>query len=261
MMVKFWKNMIFEDIASLDKAKTVVLLPISAIEQHGHHLPVGTDAMILEALLKKFVEEKDFGENNVLVAPQLFVGKSNEHMDFCGTMTFSARTLYSVVEELVDSIVKSGFQKVILTNSHGGNTDLLNLISRDLRIKHKIEIYVMDWWFTPFWSDIMEKEKESESPYGVFHACELETSLMLAIAPETVSSERVVDETPDDMFRSNKQITLFGPVNMGWRTKDVSKSGVIGTPSCASAEKGKKFLDYATDRLEEIVIEVLNFHY
>jgi creatinine amidohydrolase len=165
------------------------------------------------------------------------------------------------VEELVDSIVKSGFQKVILTNSHGGNTDLLNLIARDLRIKHGIEIYVMDWWFTPFWNDIMQTEKESASPYGVFHACELETSLIMAIAPETVCEERIADETPDEMFRDNRHITLYGPVNMGWKTKDVTKSGVIGAPSYASAEKGEKFLAYATDRLEEIVNEVLKFTY
>lgn len=257
-MIAFWKDLISETIASLDKEKSVVLLPISAIEQHGSHLPVGTDAMILEGLLKKFAAEKEF-EENVLIAPQLFVGKSNEHMDFCGTMTFTAKTLYAIVEELVDSIVKSGFQKVILTNSHGGNTDLLNLISRDLRIKYRIEIYVVDWWFTSFWNDIMAEEKESESPYGVFHACELETSLMMALAPETVAKECITDETPDQMFEGKRYITLYGPVNMGWRTKDVTKSGVIGTPSCASAEKGEKFLAYATDRLAEIVKEVLEF--
>lgn len=260
-MIAFWRNLISEDIAALDKEKSVVLLPISAIEQHGHHLPVGTDAMILEGLLQKFAAEKDFGDNHVLIAPQLFVGKSNEHMDFCGTMTFTAKTLYSVVEELVDSIAKSGFRKIILTNSHGGNTDLLNLISRDLRIKYKIQIYVVDWWFTSFWDDIMKIEKESESPYGVFHACELETSLIMALAPETVSVERIIDETPDEMFEGNHHITLFGPVNMGWRTKDVTKSGVIGIPSCASAEKGEAFLAYAVDRLTEIVEEVLNFQY
>jgi len=260
-MVKFWKDVISNDMDEIERDKTVVLLPIAAVEQHGRHLPVGTDSIILEALLKQFVEEKEFPEGNVLVAPQLYVGKSNEHMDFCGTLTLTAKTLYSVVEELVESIVKSGFKKIILTNSHGGNTDLLNMIARDLRIDHHIAIYVFDWWFTDFWADILKEEKQSKSPYGVFHACELETSLILHLAPETVNVDNIVDEVPDEMFKNEQYISLFGPVNLGWKTKDVTRSGVIGTPSLATAQKGAKFMKYAVDKLESIVLEVLRFQY
>lgn len=260
-MVKFWKNIISNDMEEMDKDNSVVLLPIAAIEQHGSHLPVGTDSIILEALLSKFVEEKEFAQGNVLVAPQLYVGKSNEHMGFSGTLTLTAKTLYSVLEELVDSIVKSGFKKIILTNSHGGNTDLLNLIARDLRIKYSIAVYVFDWWFTNFWEDILKEEKQSQSQYGVFHACELETSLMLSIAPETVDKSRIIDETPDEMFEKEDYISLFGPINLGWKTKDVTKSGVIGMPSLATAKKGEKFMTYAVDKLAAIVSEILRFQY
>lgn len=260
-MVKFWKDMISQDLNEMEKDKTVVLLPIAAIEQHGSHLPVGTDSIILEALLKRFVQETEFEGENVLIAPQLYVGKSNEHMEFCGTITLTAKTLYSVIEEIVSSIVKSGFKKIILTNSHGGNTDLLNLIARDLRITYGIAVYVFDWWFTNFWADILKEEKQSESPYGVFHACELETSLMLTIAPKTVKMDRVVDETPDSMFENENYISLFGPINIGWKTKDVTQSGVIGTPSLATADKGEKFMTYAVSKLAAIVSEVLRFQY
>lgn len=260
-MVKFWKDMISQDLNEIEKDKTVVLLPVAAIEQHGSHLPVGTDSIILEALLKKFVQETEFEEGSVLIAPQLYVGKSNEHMGFCGTITLTAKTLYSVIEEIISSIVKSGFKKIILTNSHGGNTDLLNLIARDLRITYGIAVYVFDWWFTNFWADILKEEKQSESPYGVFHACELETSLILAIAPETVNMNRVVDETPDSMFENENYISLFGPINIGWKTNDVTKSGVIGTPSLATADKGEKFMTYAVGKLAAIVSEVLRFQY
>jgi creatinine amidohydrolase len=260
-MVQFWKNIISKDLEEMDKKNAAVLLPVAAIEQHGSHLPVGTDSIILEALLNKFVGEKEFAGANVLVAPLLYVGKSNEHMGFCGTMTLTAKTLYSVIEEIVDSIVKSGFRKIILTNSHGGNTDLLNLIARDLRITYGIAVYVFDWWFTDFWADILKEEKQSESPYGVFHACELETSLILSIAPDTVNKDRIIDETPDGMFKEEKYISLFGPVNLGWKTKDVTRSGVIGTPSLATAQKGERFLAYAADKLAAIVTEVLEFQY
>jgi creatinine amidohydrolase len=260
-MVSFWKNLSRIDMAAIDKDRAVVMLPVSAIEQHGPHLPVGTDTIILDKLLEQFAAEKSFDGFDVVIAPQLTVGKSNEHMDFSGTLTLTAHTMYDVITEICRCIVQHGFKKIILTNSHGGNTDLLNLLSRDLRIALGAEIYVFDWWFTPFWKDIMDKYKGSGSIYGVFHACELETSLMLAYAPETVKIDRIADEVPDEMFAGNKYVTLYGPVNMGWKTADVSKNGVIGQPRCASAEKGRIFAKYAVDKLADIVAEVLRFHY
>ena len=260
-MVKFWKDCISREIGEMDKTKSLVLFPIGAVERHGRHLPVGTDSIILETLLKTFVKEKDFDDYNVLVGPQLFIGKSNEHMNFPGTLTYTAHTLYDMIDETIGSMNAHGFRKFLLTNSHGGNTDLLNLISRDLRIKYDIEIYVFDWWFTDFWAELNKTLKESESPYGIFHACELETSLMMYIAPELVDETAISDDTPDEMFSGNEYVTLFGPVNMGWKTKDVTKSGVIGSPSFASREKGEKMLRYAVDKLEKILGEIIRFHY
>ena len=260
-MIAFWKNMKSSDLAAMDKDSSIVLLPIAAIEQHGPHLPVGTDSIILEELMRRFVQEKEFGDTNVVVAPQFYIGKSNEHMNFSGTLTFTATTLYNMLHEVCGCFAKHGFKKVVLTNAHGGNTDLLNLISRDLRIDFGLEVFVFDWWFTPFWQDILKTEKQSESIYGVFHACELETSLMLAIAPETVDMSQVQDETPEVMFEGKKYLSLFGPITMGWKTDDVSKSGVIGSPEFASREKGEKFMQYAVDRLAEIVTEIISFTY
>ncbi|MFV0414015.1 MAG: creatininase family protein [Oscillospiraceae bacterium] len=260
-MTTYWENLISTDIAALDKEKSLVLFPISAIEQHGPHLPVGTDTIILRALLERFVEQKSFEGWNVLVGPQFCIGKSNEHMDFAGTLTFTATTLYTMLKEICSCMAKHGFKKIILTNSHGGNTDLLNLISRDLRIDFGLEVYVFDWWFTPFWQDILATEKQSASPYGVFHACELETSLVMEIAPALVNTAAIADETPDAQFAGQKQLSLFGPITLGWKTKDVTESGVIGSPSYATPEKGKKFMQYAVDKLAAIVDEVIHFDY
>jgi len=245
----------------LDQDKSLVLLPIASIEQHGAHLPVGTDTIILEGLLKRFAAEKTFEGHHVLVAPLIPVGKSNEHMGFSGTLTFSAKTLYDVLHELCSSMAAHGFKRIVLTNAHGGNTDLLNLISRDLRIDLGLEVYVFDWWFTPFWQDILKTEKSSESIYGVFHACELETSLMLHLAPETVDVSKIRDEVPDERFAGNQYVSLYGPVTMGWKTEDVAPGGVIGAPSHATAEKGAEFMGYAVDKLADIVGEILTFRY
>ena len=133
-MIKKWENLTRDEIAALDKDKSIVLLPTSATEQHGAHLPVGTDAIILSTLVDKMVNECEFEEGNLIFAPQLNVGKSNEHMGFAGTITFGTQTYYSLLHDIAAAISASGFKKLVLFNSHGGNTDMLNMISRDLRI-------------------------------------------------------------------------------------------------------------------------------
>lgn len=259
-MIKKWENLTRDEIAALDKDKSIVLLPTSATEQHGAHLPVGTDAIILSTLVDKMVNECEFEEGNLIFAPQLNVGKSNEHMGFAGTITFGTQTYYSLLHDIAAAISASGFKKLVLFNSHGGNTDMLNMISRDLRIDLGLDVFVFDWWFTPFWNEGLEGLQQS-GKYGVFHACELETSLMLAARPETVHMELAVDEEPADCFKGEKYVTVFGPVNAGWKTKDVTKSGVIGAPTYATAEKGHKLFDYACRKLLDIVNEIAGISY
>lgn len=259
-MIKKWENLTRDEIAALDKDKSIVLLPTSATEQHGAHLPVGTDAIILSTLVDKMVEEYEFDAGNLIFAPQLNVGKSNEHMGFAGTITFGTQTYYSLLHDIAAAISASGFKKLVLFNSHGGNTDMLNMISRDLRIDLGMDVFVFDWWFTPFWNEGLKGLQQS-GKYGVFHACELETSLMLAARPETVHMELAVDEEPADCFKGEKYVTVFGPVNAGWKTKDVTNSGVIGAPTFATAEKGHKLFDYACRKLLDIVNEIAEISY
>ena len=259
-MIKKWENMTRDEIAALDKDKSIVLLPTSATEQHGAHLPVGTDAIILSTLVDKMVNECEFEAGNLIFAPQLNVGKSNEHMGFAGTITFGTQTYYSLLHDIAAAISASGFKKLVLFNSHGGNTDMLNMISRDLRIDLGLDVFVFDWWFTPFWNEGLQGLQQS-GKYGVFHACELETSLMLAARPETVHMELAVDEEPADCFKGEKYVTVFGPINAGWKTKDVTNSGVIGAPTYATAEKGHKLFDYACKKLLDILNEIADINY
>ena len=260
-MIARWENLSRDQLSTLDKDKTIVLLPMSATEQHGPHLPVGTDAIILQTLIDQMIEAGDrYEEGNVIFAPQLPIGKSNEHMDFCGTLTFSAQTYYALLHDIAACISRHGFKKLVLFNSHGGNTDMANLISRDLRIDFGLQVYVFDWWFTSFWADALKEYQES-GKYGVFHACELETSLMLAARPETVHMELAVDEDPADCFTGDKFVTVFGPVNAGWKTKDVTQSGVIGAPTYATEQKGHAFFAYAVEQLLAILREISQINY
>jgi len=259
-VVERWANLSKDQIAGTDKTKAVVMLPLASTEQHGPHLPVGTDAFILEELTERFIRESGFAKCDVVFAPPLPIGKSNEHMGFPGTLTFGAKTYYDAVCDIVRSVAAHGFMKIVLFNSHGGNTDSLNVISRDLRVDLGVNVFVFDWWFTNFWEKGLAGLRESGT-YGVFHACELETSLMLAAKPETVRMDLAVNEEPAERFRGDKYVTVFGPVTAGWKTEDVTKSGVIGAPGYATAEKGEKLFAYAVRELYNIVSEVADINY
>jgi creatinine amidohydrolase len=251
-MIAKWENLTRDEIAAIDKESAIVFLPTSATEQHGAHLPVGTDSIILATLIDRIVNGQTFDPGSLIFAPQLRIGKSNEHMGFAGTLTFGTQTYYALLHDVVGSIARSGFRKLVLFNSHGGNTDMLNLISRDLRIDFSLDVFVFDWWFTPFWAKGLQDLKQS-GKYGVFHACELETSLMLHAQPESVHMELAVDEDPVACLRDNDYVTVLGPYNAGWKTSDVTRSGVIGAPTYATAEKGKKLFDYAVKELMDII--------
>lgn len=259
-MICKWENLSRDQINELDKDKCVILIPLSSTEQHGPHLPVGTDKIILESLIEGYIQKSEITDANLIFSPLITIGKSNEHFGFSGTMSFSAQTYYLMIMEMAQSIKKSGFKKIVLFNSHGGNTDMLNMISRDIRIELDLCVFVFDWWFTPFWAEGLEGLKQS-GKYGVFHACELETSLMLHIMPETVNMALAVDEDPTDNLKDNSYVTILGPFTAGWKTSDITKSGVIGAPTYATKEKGQKLFDFAIRKLDDILKEIIKTNY
>ncbi len=247
-------EMTWPEVAALPRGETIVLLPVAAHEQHGPHLPVGTDTIIADGVIESFGAKLREGRE-VLLLPTLTVGKSNEHMGFSGTLTLSLTTLASVVGDIARSVARHGFKKLVLLNSHGGNTDVLNALSRDLREELSMSVFVVDWWFTDFWSELLNEIQQSPRD-GVFHAGELETSIVLALRPELVHMDKAVCTFPPEDLRNNRYVTIFGPVSMGWVTRDISKTGVIGDATKASAEKGRVMLEFAGSKLSEIVEEI-----
>ncbi len=242
------------EVDALDREGTIVVLPVAAHEQHGAHLPVGTDSIIVKGVLDSFEGKLEKGRE-VLLLPTLEIGKSNEHMGFCGTLTLSLTTLAAVVIDVARSVARHGFKKLMLLNSHGGNTDVLNAVSRDIRDELAISVFVVDWWFTDFWEELLKDIRQSPRD-GVFHAGELETSIVLALRPELVRMDRAVCTFPPEQLRRNRYVTVFGPVNMGWVTKDITATGVIGDATAGSAEKGRKMLEYAGKKLAAITEEI-----
>lgn len=210
--------------------RTIAVLPTAAIEQHGPHLPVGTDTLIALGMLEK-VRELCPETLDLRVLPVQAVGKSNEHLWAAGTLTFTAETALKAWMEIGRSVHRAGVRKIVLVNSHGGNLDLVSILSRELRVELGMLAVKCQWMGFGVPDGLYSKR---ELAYGI-HGGDRETSLMLAFRPETVRMEKAED------FRSTAEgaaIPPIGPVSYGWIATDLGPAGVVGEAHLATAEKG-----------------------
>ncbi len=168
----------WKQVDALPRATTLLILPTAAIEQHGHHLPLATDTLINNLLLGKALALVP-AEVSIYALPPICYGKSNEHVGFPGTLSVSAQTFLAVVRDIGASIAASGFTKVVLYNTHGGNTSLVDVLARDLRAEFGLRTFsLFGSAGAPF-----EGVSVQERTYG-FHAGEIETAFLLHGVPE-----------------------------------------------------------------------------
>ena len=225
-----WCDYRFAEFQDADPEKTIAILPTAAIEQHGPHLPVGTDTLIAEGMLAQF--RKDCPDDlDVRILPVQSVGKSNEHLWATGTVTLSAATALQAWCEIGLSVARAGLRKIVIVNSHGGNLDLISILSRELRVQAGMRAVKCQWgaFGTP-----QGMYSDQEKAYGI-HGGDIETSLMLAFRPQTV------DMAQAKAFASTAETSVLqpiGPVSYGWIASDLSDAGVVGDASAATAEKG-----------------------
>lgn len=201
---------------------SIVLLPIGAVEQHGEHLPIGTDTMLADAVCHAAAEWID----ECVVAPPIWYGFSPHHLPFGATVTVRASTLLALLLDLVDSLAVD-FEHIIIVNGHGGNRGLLITLGLEGRCS------VVDYWEL---ARTARSRHFIEDLGSVGHAGQMETSIMLALHPELVgepsqSFEPISD--PDD--------PLFAP--------DLGLSGVLGNPLAADQELGRQFFAACVDGL------------
>lgn len=243
----------WKQVDALPRASTLLVLPTAAIEQHGHHLPLATDTLINNLLLGYALAlvPRDLP---IYALPPVCYGKSNEHAGFPGTLSVSAQTFLSVVRDLGASVAASGFQKLVLYNTHGGNTSLVDVLARDLRAEFGLRTFsLFGSPGAPF-----EGVSKQERAYG-FHAGEIETAFLLHGAPELVHTE----EYTSNYIARIDEPELLKPegssANFAWLTKDIAPSGVMGDPSTATAENGERWSNEAAARIAEILIAMYNF--
>ena len=242
-------DLTWPEVKSLDFNKLIVLLPTASFEQHGHHLPFTTDTDIATAIAQRL--EQRFPET-ILLLPTLWPGLSTHHMHFPGTMDVTQDNYIKLVTDLGKSIASMGAKKCFILNGHGGNDTPLRAVLREL----KTQVPQTRFVFASYWTlAAAELKAVRESGMGgMGHACEMETSVMLYLHPSRVKMERAKRDGPthDDPYR--KADMQYGrPVFFVNEFHEVTETGVVGDPTLASAEKGKRFLDGAVDAVGRFV--------
>ncbi len=253
---RYFPYLTWTDIDSMpDKENVVIIQPIGAIEQHGPHLPIAVDAAISLGVLGKAFEKLN---TNVpaFALPCLYYGKSNEHWSFPGTITLSATTLLTLIQEIAESLYRSGFRKLVLMNSHGGQPQVMEIAARDIHQQYTdFLVFPFFTWRVPH--NAAELFSGYELEYGI-HAGDVETSIMLSLLPEQVKIERAVREYPQGL-PENSLLTMEGKLPFAWLTKELTKSGVMGDATNASKEKGDRLLESVANGWVQAIIDVYRF--
>ena len=238
-----------------NKENIVIIQPIGAIEQHGPHLPIAVDSAISLGVLGKALEQLD-SDIPAYALPCLYYGKSNEHAGFPGTISLSATTLLSVIREMASSIYHSGFRKLILMNSHGGQPQIMEIAARDLHQEHPdFSVFPLFTWRVPHTAGELLTAQEQE--YGI-HAGDAETSIMLSLLPDWVQMNKAVKEYPQGL-PEDSLLDMEGKLPFAWLTKELSQSGVMGDATVATKEKGDRILESVANGWVKVIRDVYEF--
>ena len=263
MTKRYWTDLGWTDFRDLDKEKTLAVLPIGSMEQHGPHLPVATDTFSAQALVEGICDQLE--EVATILLPVIWCSRSNEHVDFPGTVFLSHDTFVHLVEDISASVARAGFRKLVIINWHGGNTGLLSSILRDIRQSTGMMVFLLDGLHL---LGAFQKPWHDEVSFD-YHAERTETSVMLAKHPELVKEMDYSKLGSDlkrgkisSMFENNQHLMPEGGLaQVGWTTSDLSEDGVIGCPDGATAEDGEWVLQKAVDLGSAALREIAAFTY
>lgn len=224
-----------------------VVVPIAALEQHGHHLPVFTDSLLLGEVWRRAHERLG---DRVLALPLMWLGNSDHHLDFPGTISAPPRVYLDLLGGLIDNLVFHGFTRIVLINGHGGNDvpGRQAIFEARQRYRHRDDLRLV---FTTYWG--LGARPWEANPQLVQremgHACEWETSMILRLAPQLVGDYRAAADVAFDQ--------PFAPAHVGWITKDRSSVGHIGSPRLASAEKGETLFEAFSQDIVKLLEQIL----
>lgn len=238
-----WDNLTSPQLGALAKENAIVLLPTGSTEQHGPHLPVGCDAI----LATWFAERTAAGlrEQGIpaVVAPTFSIANSMHHMHFPGSLSLHPRTYMQTLEEQCAAIAAHGFRRIAIINGHGGNIAPTKAALVDINLNLGFPVYFLEYI-------VVDEAPFLESQSGMIHACESETSLMLAY------DETLVDPIYRETRGNPNSCTPYedeGVLSTFHRMDAHTENGVMGNSCLATKEKGQALADATTRRLVEIL--------
>ena len=236
--------------------RTVAVLPVAATEQHGPHLPLGVDTLLLEAVLQQALQQLP-PDLPVLVLPTQAIGFSPEHSAFAGTLTFSAETLIRIWTEIGEAVARTGIRHLLLINGHGGQVGVMDIVGRDLRARLGLTVWSSSWFSLPQPPAVAALFPAREHRYGI-HAGDTETSMVLALRPDLVDMSAARDFGSASEARAGKYTLLADgrSAKLSWAMQDYNTEGAVGNAAAASAEKGRAVIDAAATQLALLIGEV-----
>jgi len=255
-----WGDLCTTDFATLDPARTVAILPVAATEQHGPHLPLSVDTDLLEGILSAAGQALGPGWPAYLLPTQA-VGLSPEHACFAGTLTLRPETLIHLWGDIGASVARAGVRKLLIFNSHGGHTGIMDVVGRELRSRHALLVYSASWFNLPLLDaqgrDLNACIPAQEHRYGI-HAGQVETSMMLALRPHTVRMDRARDFPSTSQERAGRWPILGNgrSAKLAWQIQDYNPAGVVGNAAAADAGLGQQLVQAAGRSLATLLREL-----
>lgn len=250
-----WGAIRWPDITPETARDWIAVLPIAAIEQHGPHLPLATDAIIAEAYLARVRETLDAGMPAVFL-PLQAIGVSPEHASFPGTLSLPAPAAMAAWRAIGESVARAGVRKLVIVSSHGGNSAAMSLVAQELRARAGLFVATTAWHRFGCPAGLFD---ETEIRHGI-HGGAIETSLVLASRPDLVRMERAANVVPSTVALAREAKWLGGrEAPYAWMAEDLHASGAAGDATLASAEKGRLLLDHGARGFRELLGEVQAF--
>lgn len=232
-----WKTYAeIEEIASADGS--ILVIPVGSLEQHGYHLPVATDSLLVTAIAERGISQSR-EDTPIVITPTIWTGYSPHHLPFGGTVTLSARGFIDTLTEIASTALSAGFDALLLLNGHGGNIALIDVVTSVLGADNP-DVEVLGLTYFHLAPDIIEETRESEVG-GMGHGGEFETSLMLYLYPDTVDPDELSGTYMDEPYElASGDLTESGVLSTYRPFTAYSDSGAIGDPALATADKGER---------------------